>query len=217
MRSSFTWIVVLILVVSAIGAKEFVAPKASLAKTYPAHDAHENERVSIAADPYDLPDKASIFTVHYAEENFLPVQLIITNDGDEPLSLANMKVQLVTVRKVKIAPATSEDLRRRFARQKRRGDEPPRNPLPVPLPRRKLPPTISKETEEEFQAAQFQAKAVEPHSTIGGFLFFDVEGIATPLAGARLYISGLRNGKGDELLYFEIPMEKYLSYRPGGK
>ena len=35
-----------------------------------------------------------------------------------------------------------------------------------------------------------------------------------PLAGANLYLSGIRNSKGTELIYFEIPMEKYLSYTP---
>ena len=60
----------------------------------------------------------------------------------------------------------------------------------------------------------FRAKAVEPHGTQAGFLFFDVEGIRNPLAGAKLYITGLRDGNGQELLYFEIPMEKYLTYKP---
>jgi hypothetical protein len=42
-------------------------------------------------------------------------------------------------------------------------------------------------------------------------LFFDVSGLSTPLAGAHFYLTGLQNAKGDDLMYFEIPMEKYLS------
>jgi hypothetical protein len=42
-------------------------------------------------------------------------------------------------------------------------------------------------------------------------VFFDVSGISTPLAGAHLYLMGLRDGKGNDLMYFDIPMEKYLS------
>ena len=55
---------------------------------------------------------------------------------------------------------------------------------------------------------------MEPHATRGGFLFFDVEGIDDPLAGAHLYVSGLRNSQGQELIFFDIPLEKYLEHAP---
>ena len=55
------------------------------------------------------------------------------------------------------------------------------------------------------------AKAVEPHSTQVGFLFFDVSGISVPLAGAHFYLTGVRDARGNELMYFEVPLEKYLS------
>ena len=67
------------------------------------------------------------------------------------------------------------------------------------------------QTREEIQNSMFSAKAVEPHSTQAGFLFFDVAGISTPLAGAHFYLTGVRNSKGTELMYFEIALEKYLS------
>ena len=64
---------------------------------------------------------------------------------------------------------------------------------------------------DEIDRAQFSAKAVEPHSTARGFLFFDVQGISNPLAGASFYLMGVRDAKDNELMYFEIPLEKYLS------
>ena len=64
---------------------------------------------------------------------------------------------------------------------------------------------------EEIQSAQFGARAVEPHTTQSGFLFFDVSGISTPLAGAHFYLTGVRDSNGDELMYFEITLENYLS------
>jgi len=70
---------------------------------------------------------------------------------------------------------------------------------------------VSKEALDEMQNSQFAAKAIEPHSTQSGFLFFDVTGISTPLAGATFYLNGVRDAKGNELLYFEVPLEKYLS------
>jgi hypothetical protein len=39
-------------------------------------------------------------------------------------------------------------------------------------------------------------------------VFFDVSGISSPLEGARFYLTGLRDAKGGELLYFEIPFQK---------
>src|SRR6267143_4474105 len=77
-------------------AKEFVKPVPRPAATYPAHDAHTDEGVTIAADPYDMPDKASIFTINYREQGLLPIFVIVTNDTDQPLALSGMKAQLVT-------------------------------------------------------------------------------------------------------------------------
>jgi len=64
---------------------------------------------------------------------------------------------------------------------------------------------------EEIESSQFAAKAVEPHGTQSGFLFFDVEGISSPLAGANIDITGVADAKGEELMYFEIPVDKYLN------
>ncbi len=190
-------------------------PKAFHAKTYPAHESHPAEKVSIAVDPYDMPDKAALFVVDYKRSGLLPMHFIISNDGDQPVSLVDMQVELILHDRSKIPPATVDDLYRRLSRQKRRGDEPARNPLPVPLPRQKVKPTVSKEAQAEIEAMQFLARAVEPHALQSGFLIFDVQGIANPLAGAHLYVRGLRDQDGRELFYFEIPLEKYLTYRPG--
>ncbi len=192
-------------------------PRAFHAKTYPAHEAHEMEKVAIAADPYDLPDKASVFVTPYRKSGILPVHVILSNDGKQPVSLQDMKVELVTLKRVKILPATPDDLYRKLTRQTRRGDEPSRNPFPVPLPRKKPAVSIKREYAEEIDRLRFLARAVEAESTQAGFFFFDVEEISHPLNGAHLYVSGLRDAEGQELFYFEIPMEKYLSYTPGSK
>ena len=87
-------------------AKDFVIPTPQPAKTYPANDEHPTEKVTVAVDPYDMADKASIFSVKYSEEGFMPIYVVITNDGDQPVALAGMKAQLVTVNRSKISPAT---------------------------------------------------------------------------------------------------------------
>jgi len=180
-------------------------PAAEPAKTYPAHDEHPSEAVTLALDPYDMADKASIFSVHYSDVGLMPIFVVITNDGAQPVSLAGMKAELVTFNRTKIPPATEDDLYRRLSRPV--GSISP-NPLPWP---KKAKGSVSKEAMDEIQNAPFAAKAVEPHGTQSGFMFFDVSGISTPLAGAHFYLTGVRDAKGNELMYFEVPLEKYLS------
>lgn len=205
-------LLVLAVVLPLFAAKEYSAPRAYNAKTYPARDEHPNDKVAIAADPYDMPDKASIFALPYKDKGYLPIYLIISNDGDNPVGLTDLKVQLVTADRAKLRPATDDDLYRRFSQVRHRGDEPQRIPLPLP---RKADAGVGKAGVQEIQNAPFRAKAVEPHSTQAGFLFFDVQEISHPLAGAHLYVTGVRDANGSELMFFDIALEKYLTYRPG--
>jgi hypothetical protein len=187
-------------------AKEFAKPVAHAAKTYPACDEHAKEFVTVAIDPYDMADKTQIFSVNYREQGYLPVLLIVTNDGDQPISLSAMKAEMVTYNRTKLWPASTDDLYRRLSHPARSD-----NPYPIPFPRKKVKGAVSKQALEEINAAQFGAKAVEPHTTQSGFLFFDVTGLSTPLAGANFYLTGIRDANGSELMYFEIALEKYLS------
>jgi hypothetical protein len=190
-----------------LAGKEFVKPVAQPAVTYPAHDQHKDEGVTVAVDPYDMPDKAAIFTVNYLEQGLMPILVVVTNDTDQPVALSAMKAQLVTVNRTKISPADADDIYRRLAHPSASAT----STYPLPFPRKKVKGTVSSKTMDEIQSAQLSAKAVEPHSTQSGFLFFDVAGISTPLAGAHFYLTGVRNSKGDELMYFEIALEQYLS------
>ena len=180
-------------------------PAANPAKSYPAHDEHADEAVTVALDPYDMADKASIFTVRYNEVGFAPIFVVITNDGSQPISLADARAELVTHDRTKVPRATEDDIYRRIAREP---SGPSANPLPWP---KKAKGSISQKDRDEIQDAQFAAHAVEPHSTQSGFMFFDVAGITAPLAGAHFYLTGVRDAKGDELMYFDVPLEKYLS------
>lgn len=190
--------------VLGFAGKHFVMPSANPAKTYPAHDQHPNEGVTVGLDPYDMADKASIFSVPYNDVGFVPIFVVITNDGNQPVSLADVSPELVTHDRTKIPRATEDDIYRRIARPP---SGPSANPLPWP---KKVKGTVSQEARDEIQNAQFAARAVEPHSTQSGFMFFDVSGISTPLAGANFYLTGVRDAKGNELMYFEVALEKYL-------
>jgi len=207
-RSAVVCALVLLCALGAMAAKEFVMPAAQPARTYPAHDDHPMEKVAVAVDPYDLEDKASIFTVNYRNYGYMPVFFVITNDGDQPVSLVGVTAQLNTKDRSKLFPATMDDLLRRLSHPSRNDGQ---VTLPIPLPKKEVKGGVSRKTWDEIEQAQFGAKAVEPHSTARGFLFFDVADISHPLAGASFYLMGVRDAKGNELMYFEIPMEKYLS------
>jgi hypothetical protein len=188
-------------------SKDFVRPQAQPAKTYSAHDNHGDEKVAIAADPYDTAEKAKIFSVNFHDHGFLPVFFVVTNDGNQPISIADMQVTLTTANNSKLTPASPDDIYRRLVNPQ--GGTKPQ--MPFPLPRSKVKGTISEKERNEVENSQFAAKAVEPHNTQSGFLFFDVQDISSPLAGAHIYVTGVDDAKGTELMYFDIPMDNYLN------
>lgn len=185
-------------------SKNFVKPVAKSAINYPAHDFHRDEKVAIAADPYDSGEKAKIFSIDFAQHGLLPIFFIVTNDGDQPVSIAKMEITLITANHSKLTPVGTEDLYRRLSNPQ--ADTRP-NPLPLP---HKVKGTVSKKEMDEIESSQFAARAVEPHGTQSGFLFFDIGGIASPLRGSSIDITGVDDAKGNELMYFEIAVDKYL-------
>src|SRR5580658_706632 len=117
-----------------LGAKQFVMPVPQPAKTYPARDEHRDEAVTLALDPYDRGDKANIFSVRYHQIGMLPILLVVTNDGDQPVLLTGMKAELVTVDRAKLSPVTPDDIERRLSHPSTSAN---RYPLPFPTKRAK--------------------------------------------------------------------------------
>jgi len=189
-------------------SKTFIRPVAEPAKSYPAHDNHTDEKVAIAADPYDTAQKAKIFTINFAAHGFLPVFFVVSNDGDQPVSIANMQITLVKPDRAKLTPVASDDIYRRLVNVNPQGET---RPSPIPIPQKKVKGAITQEERDEVDSSQFAARAVEPHSSQSGFLFFDVAGISAPLAGSSIEITGVDDAKGNELMFFEIPMDNYLN------
>ena len=184
-------------------AKEFSMPKVQPALTYPAHDHHGTENVTVGVDPYDTPAKSKIFVVNYHDHELLPILLVITNDSGQPVELSDIKAELVTADRTKLTPATSDDLHRRITHVRPSGTK-----YPLPFPKTKG--GVDSKELNEIESAQFRAKAVEPRGSQGGFLFFDVSDLPNPLAGANFYLTGVRDSSGHELMYFEISLDKYL-------
>jgi hypothetical protein len=192
-------------------AADHAAPPAGEATSYPAFDLHPDEKVAIAADPYDTPAKASVFRFKYSQYGFIPIRIIVTNNGDKPISLIDARINFITANGDKIPAAEPEDVERRIG--VKRPDSGYK--LPGPLPRiGNKSGSKNKDVDEDFHALEYSAVAVEAHTTRAGFLFYDVEGLANPLVGAHLNLRMLRSADGKELFYFDIPFDKYLRSSP---
>jgi hypothetical protein len=178
------------------------------ATSFAAVEAHEDEKVVIAAEPYDTREKQAIFRVDYLSHGVLPIRLIVTNNGNRPISLLEARILFLTAAGDTIQAAEPADVERLMTRKEREGGK---IPLPGPLPGIKLKPRASnKEIEQDFDTFEYRAVVVEPHTTRAGFLFYDVSGLDHPLQGAKLHLRRLRDADGKELFYFEIPFDKYL-------
>ena len=206
--------IVLAVALTAYAAKQFAMPRALPAAEYPAHDSHPTEKVTVAADPYDSHDKQrDLFVGDYLGHSLLPVFLVITNNGDKPVSLTDIKIELLTRDRAKAPPSNDSDLYRRFTKTKRYEDKSTgarKIPYPIPLPKGDQG-AVKKELRDEFEASRFFARAVEPHGTQSGFVFFDIGGLDDPARGATLTITGVKDGDGNPLMYFEVSLDKYVN------
>jgi hypothetical protein len=189
-------------------AADHTPPPVQPASAFAAVEVHDNEKVAIAAEPFDTREKASIFRVDYLGHGVMPVRLIVTNNGDRPISLRDARILFMTSAGDKIQAAEPEDVERLMSRKEREGKK---IPLPGPLPTIKMKPKGSiKQIEDDFNTFEYGALVVEPHTTRAGFLFYDVSELDDPLKGAKLHLRKLRDADGKELFYFEIPFDNYL-------
>jgi hypothetical protein len=189
-------------------ASDHAPPQVQPATTFAAVEVHDNEKIAIAAEPYDTRQKESIFRVDYLSHGVMPVQLVITNNSDRPISLRDARILFQTATGERIQAAEPEDVERLMTRKDREGGK---IPLPGPLPPIKTRAKASnKDIEADFSTFEYGALVVEPHTTRAGFLFYDVSQLDHPLKGAKLHLHALRDADGNELFYFEIPFDKYL-------
>jgi len=189
-------------------ATDHTPPPVQPATAFAAVEVHDDEKVAIAAEPYDTRERASIFRVDFLGHGIMPVRLIVTNNSNRPISLRDARILFMTAAGDKIQAAEPEDVERLMTRKEREGSK---IPMPGPIPNIKLKPKASnKDIEADFNTFEYQALVVEPHTTRAGFLFYDVSDLDNPLRGAKLHLHKLRNADGDELFYFEIPFDKYL-------
>ena len=189
-------------------ASDHTPPAVQPATTFAAVEVHDDEKVAIAAEPYDTREKEAIFRVDYLSHGVMPVRLIVTNNGNRPISLRDARILFLTAGGDRIQAAEPEDVERLLTDKEKKGTK---IPMPGPIPNIKLKPKASdKDIEQDFDTFEYGALVVEPHTTRAGFLFYDVSQLDNPLRGAKLHLHKLRDADGNELFYFEIPFDKYL-------
>jgi hypothetical protein len=189
-------------------ASDHTPPPVQPATSFAAVEVHDNEKVAIAAEPYDTKEKAELFRVDYLGHGVMPVRLIVTNNGDKPISLRDARILFETPSGERIQAAEPQDVERLMTRKEREGGH---SPMPGPLPPIKLKAKASnKDIERDFNTFEYGALVVEPHTTRAGFLFYDVSQLDHPLKGSKLHLHKVRSSDGSELFFFEIPFDKYL-------
>ena len=198
----------LVLLAVSARASGHTPPTVQPATDFAAVEVHADEKLAIAAEPYDSQEKMALFRVNYISHGVLPVRLIITNLGDKPISLKDARIIFVTATGDRIQAAEPEDVERLMTLKEKEGTK---IPMPGPIPSIHTKPKASdKDVELDFDTFEYQALVVEPHTTRAGFLFYDVSGLTHPLNGALLNLRKLRDADGKELFYFEIQFDKYL-------
>ena len=197
--------------VGARAADHKSAPPARPIAEYPATDSHPNEHVTIAADPCEDPKQCSFFRLPYIQHGLLPVRVIIRNDSDHALSLEDARMQFISANNDKIPAATEDEINRRiFTIHSTQPIHIPLDPIPI----HRTP--VDKKIGQDDADFGFKSSVVSPHSTLDGYLFYDIKDLDEPaLAHAELYVKMVHTLDGkQELFAFTIPFDKWLAANP---
>lgn len=173
---------------SAYPAKQKQGSVTVAIKSY--HDDPQRETALGKADPYKY--------------GFLPVLVVITNEGEGVINIENLQVRYVKGRNEGLESIPGRDLQT----WNPKGNQPRPKPRYIPNVPGLSRPKVKKGplAQPEVVNHELTAPIVPPGATEGGFFYFDVGDKGDPLAGASIYISGLRDmSTGQELFYFEIP------------
>jgi len=195
-------------------AAEKKAPPAKSATEYAAFDDHPQEQVAIAVDPCDDAADCKFFRLPYLQHGLVPIRVIITNNSDRALSLDDARLQFISVNNDTIPAATEDDLNRRLFTM--RSTRATKIPMPAPIP--SIPihhaPVDKKILQDETDFG-FSGTVVNAHSTLAGYLFYDVKELDDPaLKGAQLYVKMVHTLDGKKDLFpFSVPFDKWLAAR----
>ncbi len=183
------------------------ASPAKAAGEYVASDAHEKEHVVVGVEPCDDPKACPFFRLPYIQHGFLPVRVVISNNSDKALSLDDVRIQFISANRDVLPAATPEDINRRlFTKRSAEGTKIPGIPITI----HHAP--IDKQVSEDDVDFGFPGTVVNAHSTLSGYLFYDVRGLDDPvMQGAEIYLKMIHTTDGKEQMFpFTIPLDRWL-------
>lgn len=177
------------------------------AAKYPLHDRHTAEHVTVAAEPGDSKEARPNTRLDYFQHGFMPMRVIVTNDGDEPITLDDARILFISADNTVTNAATDDELQRRlFALKSVRGTK---IPLPAPLPSITVHhKPVDKKISADDEDFGFKTTTVAPHTTVAGYLYYDVRDLDAPVLGhATVEVRKLRYaGTNKPLDSFDIPL-----------
>lgn len=167
------------------------------AASYPHH--MTSQGLTIAAVPYETEEqtKAAFGKANPNAQGVLPVLLVIENASPNTIRLERMKLEYTAQGGIRIENTPANEVK--YLRGAR---EPKMTPGPtvggVHVGRNKNPLA-----EWEIEGRAFTAKMIPPNDKASGFVYFRTGS----RGGAQLVVSGLRDAKtNEELFFFEIPL-----------
>jgi hypothetical protein len=136
---------------------------------------------------------------------------VISNDSDRALSLDDARMQFISANNDKIPAATEDDINRRIFTL--HSTQPIHIPM-IPIPIKRTP--VDKKITDDDNDFGFQGRVVNAHSTLAGYLFYDIQDLDEPaLKHAELYVKMVHTLDGkQELFAFTIPLDKWLAANP---
>lgn len=203
-----------LLLAAPLALAQHALPPVQDATKYPANDAHPDEQLAIAAEPFQTKEEMKYFRVDYLKNFILPIRIIVTNNGDKPVSLEQARIDFITAHGDRVPAAEAPDVERRMTHVSNTGRA---VPMPAPLPPMGgKPKTPDAKIERDFNELEYQDVTVPPHSTKSGFLFYDMEGLGgNPLRDAKLSFRRVQGADGRDFFPYDIPFNKFLDVQKG--
>lgn len=179
----------------------------------PAHDSHQG--LVIAAEPYASADRyKEKFGKHSPYEGGIAaIELSLRNDNDSPVRINLQTIQLLVAvpggSRQRLDTLSADEVADRSLAK-------PKDPSPrLPIPRIGAPPPKHDKTWQEFAAALRSAALntdlLPPHTTVRGFVYFDIDRHYEWLSDSRVEIPDLAfmNDK-KPVFFFEIDLAPAL-------
>lgn len=175
------------------------------ATSYPLHETHAAEHVTVAVQPGDTDETNPDTRLDYLHHGYMPLRIIVTNDSDQPVELDEARILFVAADNSTTNTATEDDMQRRMFTMKQ--VQPTKIPIvPITIHHEQVDSKIVKDMDD----FGFTSTRVAPHSTAAGWLFYDVRDLDDPvLEHSTLEVRKVRfaGTAGKTLDTFMIPLK----------